>query len=104
MKLATYAVRGEVSYGAVVGQGIVDLRSRLGASRFPTLKSVLAAGALEEARRAAEGQSADHQLGAVTLKPEFSRLAANASKFRFGSGMYGRETPVGYQKSTLHGT
>src|SRR5205814_5676002 len=43
-------------------------------------------------------------LCAVTLKPEFSRLAENASKFRFGSGMYGRETPVGYQKSTLHGT
>src|SRR6266516_2941551 len=43
-------------------------------------------------------------LCAVTLKPEFSRLAAKASKFRFGSGMYGRETPVGYQKSTLHGT
>src|SRR6266576_6783229 len=43
-------------------------------------------------------------LCAVTEKPEFSRLAANASKFRFGSGMYGRETPVGYQKSTLHGT
>src|SRR6266508_1325099 len=43
-------------------------------------------------------------LCAVTLKPELSRLAANASKLRFGSGMYGRETPVGYQKSTLHGT
>src|SRR2546430_1634450 len=43
-------------------------------------------------------------LWATTLKPEFSRLAANASKFRFGSGMYGRETPVGYQKSTLQGT
>src|SRR5947208_12197932 len=43
-------------------------------------------------------------LWATTLKPEFSRLAANASKFRFGSGMYGRDTLVGYQKSTLHGT
>src|SRR6266496_1708440 len=43
-------------------------------------------------------------LCAVTLKPEFSRLAANASKFRCGVGMYGRETPVGYQKSILQGT
>ena len=33
------------------------------------------------------------------MKPDFSRLAPNASKFRFGSGMYGRETLVGYQKS-----
>src|SRR6266511_2641228 len=43
-------------------------------------------------------------LCAVTWKPEFSRLAAKASKFRFGSGMYGRVTPVGYQKSILQGT
>src|ERR687888_1621294 len=43
-------------------------------------------------------------LCAVTLKPEFSRLAENASKLRFGSGMYGRDTFVGYQKSILHGT
>src|SRR2546425_11321309 len=43
-------------------------------------------------------------LWAVTSNPELSRLAWNASKFRFGSGMYGRETFVGYQKSILHGT
>src|SRR3989440_8421623 len=43
-------------------------------------------------------------LCAVTSKPELFRLAANAWKFRAGSGMYGRETAVGYQKSTLHGT
>ena len=35
----------------------------------------------------------------MTLKPDCSRLAANASAFRCGSGMYGRETLVGYQKS-----
>ncbi len=69
MKLATYAVRGEVSYGAVVGEGVVDLRSRMGASSYPTLKSVLAAGALDEARRKAEGQPADHRLAEVALKP-----------------------------------
>ena len=43
-------------------------------------------------------------LCATTLKPESLRLAAKPSKFRFGSGMYGRETSVGYQKSILHGT
>ena len=35
----------------------------------------------------------------VTLNPDFSRLAPNASAFCFGSGMYGRETLVGYQNS-----
>jgi 2-keto-4-pentenoate hydratase/2-oxohepta-3-ene-1,7-dioic acid hydratase in catechol pathway len=69
VKLATYAAKGEVSYGAVAGQGVVDLKKRLGPDRFPTLKSVLAAGALDQARRAAEGQSADHPLGGVALKP-----------------------------------
>src|SRR5258708_1979653 len=40
----------------------------------------------------------------VTLNPDFSRLAPNASAFDFGSGMYGRETLVGYQKSTATGS
>ena len=65
----------------------------------------------EEVQRAAG--SADHRSEivrtpggalAVTLKPDFSRLAANAWKFRGGSGMYGRETLVGYQNSTGTGS
>src|SRR3954466_4206171 len=43
-------------------------------------------------------------LCATILKPDFSRLAENASKLRCGSGMYGRETPVGYQKSSVTGS
>jgi hypothetical protein len=31
MRLASYNVRGRTSYGAVVGNGVVDLRLRLGA-------------------------------------------------------------------------
>jgi 2-keto-4-pentenoate hydratase/2-oxohepta-3-ene-1,7-dioic acid hydratase in catechol pathway len=69
VKLATYAVRGETSFGAVVGDGIVDLRRRLGAARFPSVKAVLAAGALEEARRAASGAEPDHRLADVALRP-----------------------------------
>jgi hypothetical protein len=40
----------------------------------------------------------------VTEKPEFSRLAESPWKFRTGSGMYGLDTAVGYQKSIWHGT
>src|SRR5690242_1136249 len=40
----------------------------------------------------------------VTLKPDFSRLSEKAWKFSAGFGMYGRETPVGYQKSTFTGS
>jgi hypothetical protein len=38
------------------------------------------------------------------LNPAFVRLAENAWKFLTGSGMYGRETPVGYQKSIFTGS
>jgi 2-keto-4-pentenoate hydratase/2-oxohepta-3-ene-1,7-dioic acid hydratase in catechol pathway len=69
VKLATYVAGGEVSYGAVVGDGVVDLRKRLGPERFPTLKAVLAAGALDEARRATDGQRPDRALRDVILKP-----------------------------------
>ena len=40
----------------------------------------------------------------MTLKPDLLRLAPNASAFCCGSGMYGRETLVGYQKSTATGS
>jgi len=69
VKIATYLTQGDLSYGVVSGDGVVDLKRRMGASRFPTLKSVLAAGALDEARRAAEGQRPDHAVAAVALRP-----------------------------------
>jgi 2-keto-4-pentenoate hydratase/2-oxohepta-3-ene-1,7-dioic acid hydratase in catechol pathway len=69
VKLATYALRGETSYGAVVGDGVVDLRRRLGADRYPTLRRVLAADVLDDARRAAAGQAPDHRLADVALRP-----------------------------------
>jgi len=69
VKLATFAILGKVSYGAVVGDGIVDLRRHLGESRYPTLKSVLAAGALDAARAAAERERPDHRLLDVELRP-----------------------------------
>jgi len=69
VKLATYAVHGKLSYGAVVSDGIVDLRRHLAESRYPTLRSVLVAGALDEARKAAEGKRPDHRLADVQLHP-----------------------------------
>jgi 2-keto-4-pentenoate hydratase/2-oxohepta-3-ene-1,7-dioic acid hydratase in catechol pathway len=67
MKLASYIVRNRASFGAVIGEGIVDLRLRL--SRFPTLLDVLRAGAIEDAKAAARGVRADFQLSEATLLP-----------------------------------
>jgi 2-keto-4-pentenoate hydratase/2-oxohepta-3-ene-1,7-dioic acid hydratase in catechol pathway len=65
MRLASYHVRGRQSFGAVIGDGVVDLRPRLG--RFPTLLDVLRAGALDLAREAATGVRLDFVFSEVEL-------------------------------------
>jgi len=67
MRLASYNMRGRPSFGAVVGEGIVDLRSRL--SRFSTLVDVFRAQALDEAKSVAAGVRPDVPFGEVELLP-----------------------------------
>jgi 2-keto-4-pentenoate hydratase/2-oxohepta-3-ene-1,7-dioic acid hydratase in catechol pathway len=67
MKLASYRHGGRTSYGAVIGESIVDLGRRL--PQFPSLLSVLRAGALGAARAVAEGAEPDLALGSVSLLP-----------------------------------
>jgi 2-keto-4-pentenoate hydratase/2-oxohepta-3-ene-1,7-dioic acid hydratase in catechol pathway len=67
MRLASYNLRGRPSFGAVVGEGIVDLRSRL--SRFGSLVEVFRAQALAEARTVVEGVRPDVPLSEVELLP-----------------------------------
>jgi 2-keto-4-pentenoate hydratase/2-oxohepta-3-ene-1,7-dioic acid hydratase in catechol pathway len=66
LKLATFTANGRTSYGAVVGDGIVDLGQRL---KHASVLDVLRAGALDEARKAAEGATPDLVLNSVTLLP-----------------------------------
>ena len=68
MKIASFSVDGNASFGVVTGERIVDLRSRL-PERYETLRDVIAAGALDEARRAAEGQPGDHALADIVFLP-----------------------------------
>jgi 2-keto-4-pentenoate hydratase/2-oxohepta-3-ene-1,7-dioic acid hydratase in catechol pathway len=63
LKLATFSASGRVSYGAVMGSGIVDLGRRL---PHASLVDVLRAGALGELRKAAAA-APDIALPAVTL-------------------------------------
>ena len=65
MRLASYIMRGRPSFGAVVGDGIVDLRGRL--SRFSTLLEVFRAQALGEAKAASNGVRPDVPLTEVEL-------------------------------------
>jgi 2-keto-4-pentenoate hydratase/2-oxohepta-3-ene-1,7-dioic acid hydratase in catechol pathway len=65
MRLASYHIRGRQSFGAVVGDGLVDLRPRLG--RHTTLLDVLRGDALDQAREAATGVRPDYPLGEAEL-------------------------------------
>lgn len=67
MRIATYTHNGAASYGAVVGDGIVDLKKRL--PKYPSLLALLEAGALDEAKKAVQGQKADFAESAVTYLP-----------------------------------
>jgi 2-keto-4-pentenoate hydratase/2-oxohepta-3-ene-1,7-dioic acid hydratase in catechol pathway len=67
MRLASYNLRGRPSFGAVIGDGLVDLRGRL--SRFTTLLEVFQANALEQAKAAAAGVRPEVPLAEVELLP-----------------------------------
>ena len=70
MQLASYKMRGRPSFGALVGDGVVDLRSRL--SRFASLLDVFRAGALNEANAVIDGVRPDLPLSEVELLPPLS--------------------------------
>ena len=65
MKLATFCAAGRSSYGAVVGEGIVDLGRRL---KHASVLDILRAGALDEVRGAAVA-APDIALKDVALLP-----------------------------------
>jgi 2-keto-4-pentenoate hydratase/2-oxohepta-3-ene-1,7-dioic acid hydratase in catechol pathway len=67
-RLATYSVHGSTRYGAVVEGGIVDLAARFGKD-YPTLREVIAAGALQKLADEAANHSPDHALDAITWLP-----------------------------------
>jgi 2-keto-4-pentenoate hydratase/2-oxohepta-3-ene-1,7-dioic acid hydratase in catechol pathway len=66
MRLASFTIRGRPSYGAVIGDGIVDLRVRFG-GRFASLLDLLRGQGLEEAKATVAGVRVDYPLSDVTL-------------------------------------
>jgi 2-keto-4-pentenoate hydratase/2-oxohepta-3-ene-1,7-dioic acid hydratase in catechol pathway len=65
MKLASYAVDGRWTWGAVVGDGLVDLGPRYGA----TLRAAIASGALAEIAASIQGVPASRPQSSVTFLP-----------------------------------
>ena len=68
MRLASYIAHGRTSFGAVVGDGVVDFRVRFG-SRFATLVDLIRADVIDEVRAAVAGMRPDFPLSAVELLP-----------------------------------
>ncbi|MGB6253182.1 MAG: fumarylacetoacetate hydrolase family protein [Bradyrhizobium sp.] len=67
-RIATVAINGSARYGAVTDRGIVDLSARW-VKEFPTLREVVAAGALTRLAEQAAGLAADYAIEAVTWLP-----------------------------------
>lgn len=61
MKLLSFYEGTQIRYGAVVGDGVVDLTSRLG-QKYPGVRSLLDAGAVAEAKAAIAGAAPDRPL------------------------------------------
>lgn len=68
MKLASFKVRGRESFGAVVGEGVVDLKTRL-APKYSSLLDLLRGNGLDAARVAVNGVRADFPLSEVVFLP-----------------------------------
>ncbi len=68
MKLVSFVSAGRASYGVVKGAGVIDLGPRFG-DRWPTLRTLLAAGALGEAGQAARDAAPDLPLEGLELTP-----------------------------------
>ena len=67
-RLATFSVNGSTRYGLVADKGIVDLSARH-AGDYPTLREVIAAGALTRLAETVAHQPADFPLDAIAWQP-----------------------------------
>src|SRR3954470_2444682 len=67
-RLATFTIAGSTKYGLVAEKGIVDLSARH-AKDYPTLREVIAAGALMRLADEAARHSPDLALNAIAWQP-----------------------------------
>ena len=67
MRLTSYRIGTSESFGAVAGDGLIDLGTRL--RKYPTLRALIAAGALADAQAAVQGAVPDHKMADVALLP-----------------------------------
>lgn len=93
MRFMSFAAGGQEMFGAVNGDSIVTLNDRVG---FRTLRSALAAGAMEAMRKAASGAKPDRKLAEVKFLPVIPRpekILCAGINYRSHAAETGRELP-----------
>lgn len=96
MKLLSFRAEGRALYGAVVGDGVVDLADRVG-DRFPTLRAALAGGALPELGRIARGAPPDYALEDIAYDPVIpapDKILCIGLNYRTHAAEMARELPA----------
>ena len=95
MKLASYMANGKACFGVVTGDGVVTLNERLG-GRYASLRHMLAADALADARKAADGAKPDHKLAEIQFLPAIpnpEKILCAGINYRSHAAETGRELP-----------
>lgn len=96
MRLLSFRAEGRALYGAVVGDGVVDLADRVG-DRFPTLRAALAGGALRELERIARGAPPDYALHDIAYDPVIpapDKILCIGLNYRSHAAEMARELPA----------
>jgi 2-keto-4-pentenoate hydratase/2-oxohepta-3-ene-1,7-dioic acid hydratase in catechol pathway len=94
MKLASYIVDGRPAFGVVVGDRLATMNGR---TKYGSLREALAAGALDEIRRAAEGERGDHKLPDVRFLPAIpdpGKILCAGINYRSHAAETGRDIPT----------
>jgi 2-keto-4-pentenoate hydratase/2-oxohepta-3-ene-1,7-dioic acid hydratase in catechol pathway len=95
MKLASYVADGRQCFGVVAGDGVVTLNQRLG-GRYASLREALAAGALADIGKAADGAKPDHKLADIKWLPAIpnpGKILCAGINYRSHAAETGRELP-----------
>jgi len=95
MKLASYIANGKPAFGAVVGDGVATLNDRLG-GRYGTLRDAIAAGAIDEMRRAAQGAKPDLPLAGLRWLPTIpnpEKIMCVGINYKSHAAEHGTEAP-----------
>jgi 2-keto-4-pentenoate hydratase/2-oxohepta-3-ene-1,7-dioic acid hydratase in catechol pathway len=95
MKLASYQANGKACFGAVNGDGVVTLSNRLG-GRYADLRAALAANALPELRKLADGAKPDLKLDAIKWLPVIpspEKILCAGINYRSHAAETGRDLP-----------